>query len=169
MEPVKIILVAMTERRVIGREGRIPWHIPEELRLFRELTVGQTVVMGRRTFESIGRPLPDRRNIVLSSTLPPTPGIVVCSTLRKALAEGAAYGRKIFIIGGRQVYAEALPIADLLRISWIEGDYPGDVFFPPFDLGEWEEVHSQEYPEFRHVLYGRRRAGRSPAPSDPAP
>lgn len=157
MEPEKIVLVAMTEKRVIGREGRIPWHLPEELRLFRDLTVGHTVVMGRRTFESIGRPLPDRRNIVVSTTLPATPGVIVCLTLRKALAEGAAHGKKIFIIGGRQVFAEGLPVADLLRISWIREDYPGDVFFPPFDLRQWEEVRSQEYPEFRHVLYGRRK------------
>lgn len=157
MEPQKIILVAMTRDRVIGREGRIPWHIPEELRLFRDLTVGHSVVMGRRTFESIGRPLPERRNIVISSTLPPTPGVIVCSTLRKALAEGAAYGKKIFLIGGRQVYAESLPIADLLRISWIAGEYPGDVFFPPLNLSEWEEIHSQDYPDFLHVLYRRRR------------
>lgn len=157
MEPQKIILVAMTRDRVIGREGRIPWNIPEELRLFRELTSGHSVVMGRRTFESIGRPLPERRNIVISSTLPPTPGIIVCSSLRKALAEGAAFGRKIFLIGGHQVFAESLPLADLLRISWIDGDYAGDVLFPPFDLSQWEEIHSQEYSGFRHVLYGRRR------------
>lgn len=167
MEPARVILVAMTPGGVIGREGKIPWNIPEELRLFRELTVGHTVLMGRRTFESIGRPLPDRKNIVLSRTLSPTPGIVVCGSLRKALAEGAAYGRKIFIIGGREVFAEALPLADLLRVSWIAREYHGDVFFPPLRLQEWEEIHAQDYPEFRHVLYGRRRGGDSGGPDAP--
>ena len=155
MEPEKIILVAMTADRVIGAGNRIPWNIPEELSLFRDLTVGHSVVMGRKTFESIGHPLPDRRNIVVSQTLPSTPGIVVCASFRKALAEAAAFGKKIFIIGGRQVYSEALPVAGLLRISWIEQPYSGDVYFPPFDLGEWEELHSREYTGFRHVLYRR--------------
>jgi dihydrofolate reductase len=157
MEPQKIILVAMTEDRVIGREGRIPWHLPEELRLFRELTVGHTVLMGRRTFESIGRPLPERRNIVLSHTMEPTPGVIVCSSLQKGLAEGAAYGRKIFIIGGRRVFEEALPIADAMRISWIPEKYSGDVYFPEYSPRQWEEIREYDYPGFRHVYYRRRK------------
>jgi len=156
MESRKIILVAMTKDRVIGREGRIPWHISEELRLFRDLTVGHAVLMGRRTFESIGHPLPGRLNIVLSRTLEPTPGVVVCAGLREGLAEGDARGGKTFIIGGRQVYEEALPIADTLRISWIPGHYAGDVYFPPFSLSDWEEIGSLDYPGFRHASYRRR-------------
>ncbi len=159
MEPQKIILVAMTEDRVIGREGRIPWHIPEELRLFRDLTIGHSVLMGRRTFESIGRPLPERRNIVLSHTLEPTPGIIICASLQKGLAEGAAYGRKIFIIGGRQIYQEALPIADFMRISWIAQKYDGDVYFPEFSARQWEVIREHDYPGFRHLYYRRRGIG----------
>lgn len=157
MEREKIILVAMTADRLIGREGRIPWDIPEDLRLFRDLTVGHTLLMGRRTFESIGRPLPHRRNIVLSRTMEPTPGVIVCADLPTGLAEGAAHGGKIFIIGGRQVFEEALPIADFLRISWIPGHYEGDVYFPAFQSSDWEEILSQDYPGFRHVTYQRRR------------
>jgi dihydrofolate reductase len=156
MDTQKIILVAMTEDRVIGREGRIPWHIPEELRLFRDLTVGHAILMGRRTFESIGRPLPGRLNIVLSRTLEPTSGVVVCAGLHEGLAEGAAHGGDIFIIGGRQVYEEALPVADFMRISWIPGHYEGDVYFPPFSLSDWEETLCRDYPGFRHVTYRRR-------------
>jgi dihydrofolate reductase len=166
LESQKIILVAMTEDRLIGREGRIPWHIPEELRLFRELTVGHAVLMGRRTFESIGRPLPERRNIVLSRTLGPTPGVIVCADLRKGLAEGAAHGSKTFIIGGRQVYLEALPIADFMRISWIPGHYAGDVYFPPFSLSDWEEIDSRDRTGFRHATY-RRRNGDAKHPDHP--
>jgi dihydrofolate reductase len=156
MESQKIILVAMTEDRLIGREGRIPWHIPEELRLFRDLTVGHTILMGRRTFESIGRPLPGRLNVVLSRTLEPTPGVIVCADLHMGLAEGAAHGDTIFLIGGNQVFQETLPIADFLRISWIPGNYEGDVYFPPFSLSDWEEILSRDYPGFRHVTYRRR-------------
>ncbi len=144
----------MTEARVIGRDNQTPWHIPEELRLFRELTIGQTVVMGRRTFESIGRPLPQRRNLVLSRSLPPTPGVEICRTFAEAVELAA--GQNLFFIGGRSIFAEALPIADSLRISWIFGDYPGDVLFPALCLGDWQEVEVIEYPQFRHALYCRK-------------
>ncbi len=156
MEPQKIILVAMTHDRVIGRQGKMPWHLPEELRLFRDLTIGHTVMMGRRTFESIGRPLPQRKNIVLSRTMEPTPGVVVCASLQKGLAEGAAHGKKIFIIGGRQLYEEALGIADFMRISWIEQRYDGDVLFPDFSPTQWEPIREHDYPGFRHVHYRRK-------------
>jgi dihydrofolate reductase len=150
-----VILVAMTAAGVIGRDNTIPWHIPEELRLFRQLTVGHSVLMGRRTFESIGRPLPQRRNLVLSRSLSPAPGVEICPSFAEALARTA--GEKLFIIGGRRLYAEALPVADALHISWIAGDYPGDVLFPPFSLADWEEVTAVEHPQFRHLFYRRRQ------------
>lgn len=149
-----IILVAMTEGRVIGRDNAIPWHIPDELRLFRRLTLGHAVLMGRRTFASIGQPLPQRRNLVLSRTLPATPGVEICRSFAEALERIPA--GKLFIIGGRSLYAEALPIADFLRISWVAGDYPGDVRFPAFSLAGWEAVATVEHPQFRHVCYRRR-------------
>lgn len=154
--PEKIILVAMTRDRVIGRGGAMPWHLPAELRFFRELTVGHPVVMGRRTYEAIGRPLPQRRNLVLSRTLPPAPGIEVCRDFPEALARlvGAA---KVFFIGGREIFEEALPVADVLRISWIERKYPGDVFFPDVDWNAWQAVEENAYPQFRHVVYRRVR------------
>lgn len=154
MKGEKTILVAMTEARVIGRDNHIPWHVPEELHLFRELTMNQAVLMGRRTFESIGRPLPGRRNLVLSRTLPPTPGVEICRSFAEAVEQAA--GQNLFFIGGRSIYAEALPIADSLRISWIFGDYPGDVLFPALCLDDWQEVEAIEHTQFRHVLYCRR-------------
>ncbi len=153
----KIVLVAMTEKRVIGRGNTIPWHLPLELDLFRRLTVGNTVVMGRRTFEAIGRPLPQRRNLVVSRTLPAARGIEACRSLQEALARGKG-AEKLFFIGGRDIYAEALLIADLLRISWIFGDYAGDVCFPPVSLSEWEIIESADYPQFRHILYRRKQS-----------
>ncbi len=153
----KIILVAMTEAQVIGREGAIPWHLPAELRLFRQLTVGHPLLMGRRTFESIGRPLPNRRNLVVSRSLGPAPGIEICRSFAEALAQ-AAGAEKLFFIGGRSIYTQALPIADSLRISWIAGDYPGEEHFPAWDRGEWEEMESCQFPDFRHVLYRRRHS-----------
>jgi dihydrofolate reductase len=157
--PEKIILVAMTGDRVIGRGNTIPWHLPAELRLFRELTLGHPVIMGRRTFESIGRPLPGRRNLVVSRTLPPAPDEVeVCRSLDEAL-QRAAPARKVFFIGGAEIYRQALPLADTLRISWIAGRYEGDVLFPEFAPAEWEAVEETAFADFRHAVY--RRCGRN--------
>jgi dihydrofolate reductase len=149
------ILVAMTAARVIGRDKQLPWHIPEELDLFRRLTTGGTLIMGRRTFQAIGRPLPGRRNIVVSRTLPPTEGIEVCRNFPQALRL-AAGDQEVFAIGGRQIFSEALPLADHLRISWLHQDYAGDVFFPHLDLDAWRVLTRDEDAEFTHVLYRRR-------------
>jgi dihydrofolate reductase len=149
------VLVAMTAARVIGRDQQLPWHIPEELALFRRLTMGATLIMGRRTFQSIGRPLPGRRNIVVSRTLPPTEGIEICSNFPQALRL-AAGDQKVFAIGGRQIFSEALPITDYLRVSWLHQEYAGDVFFPHLDLDDWRVLTRDEGPEFTHVLYGRK-------------
>jgi dihydrofolate reductase len=154
----RIIIVAMTESRLIGLNGAIPWQIPEELRLFRDLTIGHTLIMGRRTFQSIGRPLPGRRNIVVSRSLPPTPGVDICSDLETALVLAEQTGEtKIFFIGGAEIYAAALPLADILHISWIRGEHEGDTWFPPFSEAEWAVDRERDYGLFRHVVYRRRR------------
>lgn len=152
------VLVAMTAARVIGRDNQLPWHIPEELALFRRLTMGGTLIMGRRTFQAIGHPLAGRRNIVVSRTLPPTKGIEICGNFPQALRL-AAGDREVFVIGGRQIFSEALPLADYLRISWLHQDYAGDIFFPYFDQDAWRVLMRDEGQEFTHVLY-RRKPGK---------
>ncbi|MCD4689129.1 MAG: dihydrofolate reductase [Desulfuromonadaceae bacterium] len=152
----KIIVVAMTEQGLIGASGHIPWQIPEELRLFRELTSGHALIMGRRTFASIGRPLPDRRTIVVSRRLPATPGIEICCDLPSALRLAESGAGKIFFAGGVGIYRAALPLADQLSISWIRGEYAGDTYFPPFSANEWQEINEEDYGLFRRVLYRRR-------------
>lgn len=153
----KIVVVAMTADRVIGREGRIPWHLPEELRLFKELTWGETVIMGRLTFESIGRPLPGRRNIVVSRTLPDSPGIEICPSLDAALeCAGKDRGGKIFFIGGAELYRRAIEVADTLIVSWVDGVHAGDTFFPEIDFSLWREIECHRHPQFRICTYGRR-------------
>jgi dihydrofolate reductase len=154
--PEITIVVAMTRERVIGRKGRLPWHIPEDLKLFRELTTGQTVVMGRETFASIGRPLPERRNIVVTRTMPAIAGVEVCRSFTEALSRGAAEGKKIFVIGGRALYRQALPIADTLVVSWIREDITGDTFFPGFDPDCWSVEKAEEHAAFTRVWYKRR-------------
>jgi len=155
-QPDFIILVAMTARRVIGRQGRLPWHIPEELQLFRELTTGHVVIMGRETFESIGHPLPQRCNIVVSSSLPATPGVTVCPTFTEALRQAESHGRQIFVIGGEQVYRQALPLARTMIVSWIREDYAGDILFPAFDSVAWAVERVEEHAAFSRIWYRRR-------------
>jgi dihydrofolate reductase len=157
IEIEKRIIAAMTRRRVIGAGGDLPWDLSGELRLFRELTWGHSVVMGRRTFESIGRPLPGRRNIVLSRSLSSQPGVIVCRSLGEGLKAAADGHDRVFFIGGAEVYAQALPLADVLHVSWIRRDYPGDARFPLFTGRDWRVVRVDDRGEFRHVVYRRRR------------
>jgi len=140
------LIWAQSRDGVIGRDGTLPWHLPEDLARFRAVTTGATVVMGRRTWESLParfRPLPGRRNVVL--TRQPSydaPGADVVATLADALALGA--GGDVWVIGGAAVYREAMPVADLLAITDVDGDYDGDVSAP--EVGpEWTESMCGEW------------------------
>jgi dihydrofolate reductase len=153
--PPLAIIVAMTRRGVIGRGGTLPWDLPEDRRLFRRLTEGNTVLMGRLTFESLTCPLPHRHNIVISRSPRHYAGATVCPNLREGVDLGWRLGRPLFVIGGGELYRQALPLADTLHVSWIEGDFPGDRFFPDFELAGWEMVESVDYPGFAYVMYRR--------------
>lgn len=141
--PEIVLIAAVAEgNRVIGRDGRLPWHIPEDLRRFKRLTTGHAVLMGRRTFESIARrlggPLPERRNVVLTSRgeLPDHPGVEAHASVEEAL-EALSGEEVVFVAGGASVYRELLPEADRLELTLVEGEWEGDVFFPPYeDLAE---------------------------------
>jgi dihydrofolate reductase len=122
------IVVAHSRNRVIGRGGELPWHLPTDLRRFRELTSGGTVVMGRRTWDSLPprfRPLPDRRNVVVSRNGCDAP--VVCRSVAEAVRGDC------FVIGGGELYAQALPLADRVYATEVDADVEGDAFFPPLD------------------------------------
>ena len=121
---------------VIGADGALPWHLPEDLRLFKALTLGSTVVMGRRTWESLParyRPLPGRRNVVLSSTMQPQPGVGVVRSVEDALALPG----DLWVIGGGAVYAALLPHADEVVVTEVDAEPPGDTWAPPLEPG-WE-------------------------------
>lgn len=154
--PEVAIVAAMTRDRVIGLGDSLPWDLPEDRQLFKKLTSGKTVIMGRRTYESINRPLPDRHNIVLSRTLTDLPGVMVCSNFIEGLEAAGQFGRSIFIIGGAGLYRKALPLASVLHISWVKNSFHGDIYFPEFDFAEWTEVEEQDYPDFHYVNYLRR-------------
>jgi len=157
--PPLAIIVAMTKDRVIGREGRLPWDLAADRRLFRSLTVGNTVIMGRLTFASLPGALPDRHNLVVSRSCRQLPGATLCPSLDQALAVATRLGQPIFVIGGVELYRQALPLADVLHVSWVEGDYHGDRCFPAFSLDEWRPVSDTAYPGFRHVTYQRAAQG----------
>ena len=151
------IIAALTAKRVIGRRDGMPWHIAEELRHFKKLTTGHTLILGRKTFQSIDRSLPGRRTIVVSRSLSEAKGVEVCRSLDEAIRKAESYGREVFIAGGADIYRQALPLADALYLSYIKADYEGDVAFPEFDGSEWEITGEEEFPEFTFVAYRRRK------------
>ena len=154
--PEKIIIVAMTKDRVIGLNGKMPWHISDDLKLFKKLTLGGTVIMGRATYESIGKPLSGRNNIVVSATVTVIPEATVCPTFEAAVEKAEALGRDIFFIGGASIYKQAISVADCMHVSWVKQEYAGDTRFPEFDMRLWIEFEKEEYPEFTHILYHRK-------------
>lgn len=124
-------IAAMSLNRVIGRHNQIPWHLPEDLRWFKRLTLGHVLVMGRKTFQAIGRPLPQRTIIVLSRTGFTHPGVQTITDL--SLIDPARDPREVFICGGAQVYAQALPRCSDLYLTLVKQQVEGDAFFPPFE------------------------------------
>ena len=135
-----VIIAAVASNGVIGYRNRMPWHLPEDLKRFRQLTLGHAVIMGRRTFESIGAPLAGRENIVITRSPDWTRSDChAAHSLAAALAAVRAR-QDAFVIGGAQIYALALPIASRLHITEIERDFEGDAFFPEFDRSRWRET-----------------------------
>ncbi|RMH36743.1 MAG: type 3 dihydrofolate reductase [Gammaproteobacteria bacterium] len=132
------LVCAMTRNRVIGRENQMPWHLPADLAHFKRVTLGKPVVMGRRTFESIGRPLPGRHNIVLTRDHTfSAPGASVVHSLDDAI-QLAGEAEEIMIIGGANLYAQALPISERMYLTLIEAELEGDAYFPTWSTDDWE-------------------------------
>jgi dihydrofolate reductase len=133
VKPFKAI-AAMSLNRVIGRGNQIPWHLPEDFKWFKKMTTGHVIVMGRKTFESIGKPLPNRRTFVLTRSNVPIAGVETISDLAQLDTAGfAAEGKDIFICGGAQIYQEALPRCSDLYLTLVKREVPGDAFFPLFE------------------------------------
>ncbi|MHC4948753.1 MAG: dihydrofolate reductase [Planctomycetota bacterium] len=139
------IIAAVSENGVIGRGGGLPWHLPEDLRRFKRRTLGHTLVMGRRTFESLGGCLPGRRCIVVSRTPSFAPeGVTVAASLADALA-AAGDDDEVFIAGGSAVYREGLAVADRLELTIVHADVEGDAFFPEYDPDAWRVVGEERH------------------------
>ncbi len=148
------IIVAIAKNRVIGANGAMPWHIPEDLRYFKRVTTGHTVIMGRKTFESLGRPLPNRSNVVVTRRGDfRHEGAETEFSLESAVAKHP----DAFIIGGAEIYSQALPLVDELYITKIHAAYRGDTKFPKVDLRRWRRVSSEDHGAFEFVVYSRRK------------
>ena len=131
------IIVAMGRNRVIGRENGLIWHLPEDLRHFKETTMGKPLIMGRKTFESVGKPLPGRTNIIVTRKKDySAPGCLVAGSVEQAL-ELADNDQEVFIAGGGEIYEQATPLADRMYITIIDHDFDGDTFFPEFSSEKW--------------------------------
>ncbi|NIO40974.1 MAG: hypothetical protein GTO41_12820 [Burkholderiales bacterium] len=129
----------MARNRVIGKDGALPWHLPEDLKRFRRLTMGHPIIMGRKTYDSIGRALPGRRNIVISRNPDLAIAGVDTVTSLEAALQVAGDAKDVFIIGGQQIYRAALSLADRIELTLIGQDFDGDVLFPEIDTKEWRE------------------------------
>jgi dihydrofolate reductase len=150
-------IAAMSLNRVIGAGNRIPWHLPEDFRWFKRMTTGHVIVMGRRTFESIGKPLPNRKTLVLTRSSAPIPGVRIISDLRDInSSDPELTGREIFICGGAQLYQQALPLCSDLYLTVVQRAVEGDTFFPPFEhLFELRE-QVLDNPDFKILHYQAR-------------
>ena len=136
---IKSLVVARARNGVIGRDNRLPWRLPADLAYFKKVTMGHPVIMGRRTWESIGRPLPGRHNIVVTrNPAYRAEGATVVGSLGDAW-EAAGDAAEACVIGGTSLFAEALPIADRIHLTEVEADVPGDTWFPEFDRSQWVE------------------------------
>jgi dihydrofolate reductase len=139
------IVVALAANRVIGDRNRLPWHLPADLQHFKQLTMGKPILMGRKTWESIGRPLPGRTNIVITRDEDySAEGCVVVHSMEAAL-QAAGDSAEVMVIGGAEFYRQALPYAKTLYLTCVEGEFEGDTFFPELDDQEWREAERTDF------------------------
>ena len=155
-----IIIGAMTRDRVIGRGDGMPWEVPDEYAHFLRLVAGNTVIIGRRSYEIFGPGLTSAHTVVVSRSAPAAlgPGAVAAATIDDAVRSARAFGRPVFSAGGASVYAQTVPLADAMYLSYIKGDFDGDAHFPAFDEREWVVERREDHPRWEFVVY-RRAAG----------
>ena len=145
------LIAAYAQNRVVGIDNKLPWHLPEDLKYFKRCTSGKAIIMGRKTFESIGRPLPNRTNIVISRNPEfNMDGVKVVSTLDEAIELAKAVNEingidEIMVIGGATIYELTLPLADRLYLTHVHANVEGDAYFPEVDFSSWHEVERADY------------------------
>lgn len=138
------IIVAASQNWVIGNKNTLPWHLSDDLKNFKQVTLNKHIIMGRKTFESIGRPLPKRKNIVISRTVNKIPGCEVFSSLEDAIIANST-ADEIMIIGGGEIYKSALPLTNRIYLTEVKSKVYGDAFFPAIDFSQWEITSRQQF------------------------
>ena len=154
------IVAAVARNGVIGADGGLPWHLPDELRLFKETTLGHVLVMGRRTYESVGRPLPGRTTVVVTRRPDWSPGadeVLVVHGIDEALGRARAIDDEVFVVGGGELYEAALPHADRLLLTFVDQEPEGDTRFPDVDWDAWTEREREPGDGWVRVTYERSR------------
>jgi dihydrofolate reductase len=138
------LILAMDKNRLIGKNNDLPWHLPADLKYFKEVTSGHTVIMGRKTFESIGKPLPNRTNVILTTRADFQPeGCLVFHSVEQALS-AIDKEEEAFVIGGAEIYKQFIPLADKIYITVIDHPFEGDAYFPDLDESEWRMVKAEQ-------------------------
>lgn len=146
MKPKLSLIVAIARNGVIGRDNDLPWRLPADLQLFKRTTSGHAIILGRKNYESIGRPLPDRTNIVITRDKNyKAEGCLVANSIEEAIML-AGDDEEIFIIGGAQIYAQALDRVERMYITEVDTDVEGDVLFPEYDKSQWRECSRETHP-----------------------
>jgi dihydrofolate reductase len=169
--PIIHAITAMSENRVIGHQGKIPWHIADDYRWFKHKTMGATLIMGRKTFASIGKPLPGRKTVVLSRYANELPGVKVYSNL-EVLLEDEAHTPKLWVCGGTEIYKQLLPRCSALYLTRVKKTVEGDTFFPPFEdvfalhqvIHKTAEFQVECWFNTRQSHHGHGESGREPWP-----
>ncbi len=151
------LIVAMSANRVIGLNNKMPWHLSADLKRFKAITMNAPILMGRKTFESIGKPLIGRTNMILSRNSDYKPdGCLIFNSLESALNAAHNYGEELFIIGGAMLYEMALPLANRLYLTDIEAEFEGDTFFPEIDFNDWREIDCERVIDDEKVDFNYR-------------
>ncbi|MDF2432594.1 MAG: dihydrofolate reductase [Mucilaginibacter sp.] len=146
------IVVAISENHVIGKDNKLLWHLPADLKHFKEITTGHTIIMGRKTYESVGRPLPNRRNIIITRQAISIDGCEVVHSTEAALSLCAGE-QEVFIVGGAEIYKQALKLTNRIYLTIVHAEFDGDSFFPEIDKNEWKEVYREDHePDQKNLL-----------------
>jgi len=151
-----IIISAMGSNRVIGAGDRMPWNVPEEYHQFLDLIRDQVVLMGRKSYQIFKDDLTSGVNLVVTRQALDLPGAITCGSVEEAVKEGEKYGKTLFSAGGASIYEQTIPLAEMMYLSYIKGEFKGDAFFPPFDENQWEVERREDHSRFEFVVYCRK-------------
>lgn len=148
------IIAAVSRNNVIGHKNALPWHLPEDMKYFQKITMGKPVIMGGKTFESIGKALPKRTNIILSKDEKyKASGCVIAHSIEEALKIASKENKEIMIIGGESTYKQFLPLANKMYLTFIDADFKGDTYFPEYNKKEWKEIERTDHLADEKNLY----------------